>query len=363
MQRQLITKNVDPITNDDLSDLARSVGPVVSLFAPTHRAGPETHNDAAQLRPLLEQAEAQLADQFPDVDAATLLEPIRSLGRQERFWQEQVDGLAVFAGPGFSRYFRTTNSFTPHASVGEHPDLRPLLPAIADDTEFIVLAVSRNRVRLLRGDRTSITELPLGEIPASIDDVEGYSTREPQFQHQGSPSGTAPAHGHGAREDNVLAGFLQVVGKGTNNRFSKGRVPLVIASVSEYYGPLSAELSNVHLLGKPVAGNPDNLSPAQLHEAAWPLVEQNAAARHERNKDQFAQALGTGLASGDPASILAAAESGRVETMLLTERGLHQPDNADNLNRALALTLQTSGSVDVVDELASGYKSGAVYRY
>lgn len=363
MERQPIIPNADSITHDDLSDLARSVGPVVSLYVPTHRAGPETRNDAAQLRPLLEQAEAELRERFPDVDADTVLEEVHSLARQDRFWQEQVDGLAVFAGPGFSRYFRTDVHFSPHVTVGDSPNVRPLLPVVADDMEFAVLAVSQNQVRLLRGDRTTISELPLGDIPVSADDVEGYSTREPQFQHQASPGGAAPSHGHGAREDVVLDGFLQVVGKRVNNRLTTTRLPLVIASVSEYHGALSSELSNVRLLGKPVAGNPDNLSAAQLHEAAWPLVEQDAATQHTRNKERFAQALGTGLASGEPASILQAAESGRVEIMLLTERGLTDPDDATNLNNALALTLQTGGSIDVVDELESGYKSGAIYRF
>lgn len=348
MVRQSIVPNADPISYDDLNDLARSVGPVVSLFVPTHRAGPETNNDAAQLRPLVEKAEADLAQRFPDADAAALLDPIRSLAAQDRFWQEQVDGLAIFSGSGFLHYFRTDTRFEPYASVGDHPDIRPLVPLVANDADFAILAISRNRVRFLRACRTAITELPLGTIPASADDVEGYSTREPQPQNQ---------------EDTVTAGFLQVVGKAVNNRLSTKRLPLVIASVAEYYGPLTAELTNVRVLGKPVAGNPDNLSPAQLHAAAWPQVADDSAARHRANQERFAQALGTGLASGDPASIILAADSGRVETMLLTEQGLTSPNSADDLNHAIARTLQTGGTLDVVEKLESEHKSGAVYRY
>lgn len=358
METKNIINNADPISHEDLNGLARRSGPVVSLFVPTHRGGPETRNDAQQLRPLLETAKAELAERYPDADAAALLAPIRALADNERFWQEQVDGLAVYSSPGGSQYFRTDVNFEPSVTVGDHPNLRPIVPIAAQDLEFYLLAVSQKKVRLFQGGRLTITELPLGSIPASVDDLEGHYTREPQLQRSASST-----HGHEAGDDHVLAGFLQAVGKAAQNRFNGSNLPVVLAAVNEYHSPIARELHNGRLLDKAVAGNPDTLSAAQLHEAAWPQVAEEADRRHDANVERFAQQLGTGLASGDPASIITAAESGRVDKLLLTERGLTSPDDPANLDHALCVALQTGGSVDVVPELESNNKSGAVYRF
>lgn len=363
METQNIIKHSDPVRHDDLRDLARQSGPAASFMIPTHRGGPETLSDSQQLRPLLETARAELMERYPDVDAEALLAPVEALADSRRFWQEQCDGLAVFVSPGNSRYFRVDINFTPQVTVGEHHNLRPILPLVADDQEFLLAAISQGSVRLFAADRATITELALGDIPESADDVEGVDTREPQLQHQYAPGRAGPAHGHGPRDYNVLNGFLQAVGKALDNRFSTDSRPLIIASVDEYHGRLKDQLNRVQLLGHPVAGNPEALSAAQLHEAAWPLAAEEAAKRHVDLLDSFGEALGTGLASADPEDIVRNAETGRVETLILAERVLTAPSRPEDLDAALSATLLNSGRMDVVEELPGGHSAGAIYRY
>lgn len=358
--RNIITAS-DPVRHDDLRDLAARPGPVVSLVLPTHRGGVETLADSQRLRPLLEQAREELAERYPDADAESLLAPVQELAESRRFWQEQADGLAVYAYPGGSRHFRTDRDFVPAVIVGDHPNLRPILPLFTEDQEFLLLAVGRDKVRIFEGDRATITELPLGDIPASDEDAEGVNTREPQFQHQSSR--LAPGHGHGPRDYNVLNGFLQQVSKGFEARFTNDRRPLILATLEEYRGAVAEHITTVKVLEEIVSGSPSELSPAQLHKKAWPIAAAEGQRGHDAVLERLGDALGTGLATNDTSLIGSDSATGRVDILVLAERALTEDARADELDAAIANTLANRGTIDVVPDLQGNHAAGAIFRY
>ena len=361
MDTKNIIKHSDPLRHDDLGHLARQSGPTVSVVLPTQRGGIDVRTDSQRLRPLLDDARAQLAENYPDVDADALLESLEARASSDRFWQTQCDGLALFAYGTDSRFYRLPRSFDPQVTVGDHPNLRPMLSLVTDDLEFLLLALSREKVRLFSADRGTITELPLGEIPESSDDVEGVSTREPQLQRQSSVGGGA--HGEGPRDYNVLNGFLQTVGKAVEKRFSGDPRPLVLASVDEYRNGISQHLKTVTLLDEMVTGSPDKRSELQLHEAAWPIAEQESQKRHRELVDKVAESLGTGLATTDPSAISSESANGRVKTLVLAEGALANQARSADLDAAIAHTLRNRGTLDVVEQLPGGDMVAALFRY
>lgn len=314
-----------------------------------------------QLRSLLTQAKAKIKENYPDASAKDILSPITSLLDSPTFWQHLSDGLVILAGEGFPRSFRLDVDFVPEVTVGNAPHFNHVLTTVANNTEFILLAISLNRVRLFSRDRFTITDLPLGDIPASSTDLDGFYTREPQFQHQSAPTRAGAAHGHGPREDITKEGFLQTVGKKLQERFANAKEPLVIASVNEYGAALVAEMPALEVLGKTVAGNPDQLSPVQLHQAAWPVVAKESAYRHHDNMERFGNAMGAGTARSDSAEIEESASIARIGTLLLTPEFLEQPSAA--VDQAIADTLRFGGEVDIVAELKDGAGWGAIYRF
>lgn len=359
MATQKVIKDSDPIRHDDLVALVSRPSPTVTMTIPTHRGGAETVNDGRHLDQLIEQARTELEENFPDADADAILAPVKDLRKSENFWQIQVDGLALFAGADGVRYFRTPRDFDTYVHVGEYPDLRTILPLVTQDLEFLLLAVSREDVRLYAADRSTITDLKLGDLPGNEHAVEGAATREPETQ---PPSRGMPGYGHGDGEENVIKAFLQSTGKALEKRYVNDKRPVVLATLSEYQNTIEEQLHNVQIVGL-VQGNPERESAAQLHEAAWPKVEEENNARHTKLIDDLSAALGTGKASNDPASISRAAETGRVETLLLSERTLTDNARAEDLDTAIANTLVNRGHLDVVDELPGGHRAGAIFRY
>lgn len=357
-----IISHSDALRHDDLADLAGWAGPCVTIHMPTHRATDETLNDSKRFGHLIDDARTQLEENYPDADAESILAPVESLARSRRFWQFQSDGLVVFASPDGMRRFRTDRSFPKDATVGDSFNFRHVLPMVTGDVPFLILAISRAKVRLFEADRAHITELPLGDIPASEDDVAGAYTREPELQSKGSTGNHAFYHGHGTGEGNVLEAFLRVTGRAVEKRFSTDKRPLVLASVSEYLGPLSTHINNVRVLGV-VAGNPDALNEKQIHEKAWPLAAVEVQRHTNALTDDYAAAIGTGLATANPEYIVNDSEIGRVGTLMITERALGEEAYARDMDDAIRNVLRTSGEVWAVDELNDGSPFGALRRY
>jgi hypothetical protein len=315
-------------------------GLCVSIFLPTHRAGAQTQQDPIRLKNLLREAEEQLlAKEFRAPEAEELLGPARELLDDSVFWRHQSDGLAIFLSAGVFRYYRLPLNFEVLVVVADRYYLKPLLPLFTGDGQFYVLALSQNEVRLLRATRHSVSEVELEDVPESLADTLRYDDQEKQLQfHTGTAGGrgsrAAIFHGHEPDDpkDDILRYFRQI-DRGVQELLKGSQAPLVLVGV-DYLLPIYREVSRYpHTIDEGVTGNPESLSPEELHERTWDAVrprfseaQQNAAARYR-------QLAGTGQTSRDVREIVAAAYYGRVETLFAAsgtqQWGVFDPDTGD----------------------------------
>lgn len=359
---------IDLLTEDDLTELARhDGGPHVSLFMPTHRAGPDTRQDPIRFKNLVARGAALLTDEhgLSERDADALLAPARELGTDDEFWQYQADGLAVFLAPGTVRTVRVPLDLSEDVTVGPRFRLRPLLPLLAGDGHFLLLALSQNEVRLYEGTRFTIAELDPGPIPGSIAEALAHEDPEAQLQlRTGGAAGMYHGHGEGDEVDKQrLERYLRAVDRGLVERVGAGRrTPLVLAAVG-YYLPMYAEVTALpEVADRAVEGNPENRSAEELHAAAWDIVAPRFEAARRAAVDAWHAAQATGTTSTDVAAIVPAALEGRIETLFLAGDApvwgrldgappsvdVHdapEPGDDDLLDRAATETILTGGTV------------------
>jgi hypothetical protein len=158
--------------------------------------------------------------------------------------------------------------------------------------------------------------------------------------------------------------------------------PLVLAGV-DYLLPIYREVTSYpHLLDAVITGNPEELSEAELHEAAWPLVEPRFADAERVAVDRYRQLAGAGQVSSDLDEILSAAHHGRVDTLFValnrqrwgqfdtaTQRSrIHaqpEPEDQDLLDLAAVQTLLQSGVVYAVEpeQMPAAADIAAICRY
>jgi hypothetical protein len=378
---------IDLLTDARLAELAHHRGPAhVSLFMPAHRAGPDTRQDPIRFRNLLGRAGALLTEQagMTTREADELLAGARELVDDERFWQHQADGLALYVAPGLVRTVRVPLALAEDVAVGRRFRLRPLLPLLADDGHFFVLALSKNEVRLYEGTRFTIAELDPRPMPASMAEALAHEDPEAQLQvRAGGEAGMFHGHGEGAEVDKqALERYFRAVDRGLLDRIGgRRRTPLVLAAVA-YYLPMYAGVSGHPALVEPaVEGNPENRSPQDLHAAAWDIVAPRFEATRRIAVEAFHGAEGRGATSTDVATVVRAALDGRVDTLFLGDgpavwgrvdggppptvvmHDTHQPGDDDLLDLAATETLLTGGAVYTGDALPSTDESPAAARF
>jgi hypothetical protein len=335
----------------------------VSLFLPTARFGPETLSSPARLRELASQAADRLTELGVDQkQAAGLLAPVRELMADEPFWQRQSDGLAVYSAPGHFAHFRVPIAFQEEAAVGDAYRIRPLLPMVSADGVFYVLALSQKSVRVFQATRQTVGEVEVPGLPRSLE--EAIPQEEMQRYGQAHTTGRTGAafHGQGNEADYdkaALERYFRAVDSPLTAALGGGTSPLVLACVG-YYLPIYAQVSrHPHVWQRAVEGNPEGRSPAQLHDAAWPLVSDHFASKEQRHLDRYREQAGTGRTATGVVEVLAAARDGRVDTLIAEEgaNGSHE------LDRAIAETLRHDGTVVSLADADLGGEPAALLRY
>lgn len=344
--------DVDLLSSDDLRRLAEVTGPCVSLYLPTAPFGPGTRSGSSQLHRLANQAAADLANHgvaAEDVDA--LLAPVRELQDDEPFWQRQSEGLALFAAPGFFDGFRLPASFSEQVAVGEAFRLLPLVGNIGGDSSFYVLALSQNAVRVLEASEHTVTELDLSGLPHSLEEaVPEAEAERVRGVHSVGALG-AVTHGQGTEADYDKASlerYFRAVDEPVVAHLGKRGAPLVLASVG-YYLPIYRSVSRFPLVWEhAVEGNPEHRSAQELHDEAWKLVADHFQQENLDTLATYREAAGTGRTLTGADQVLAAAQEGRVEAMLVDRRATTSGD--DVLDLAVLETLRRSGRVVPVGE-------------
>lgn len=292
------------LTKDELKSLIRAESDLcISLYLPTARAGKATLESPVRFRSLLRRTHETLIRNGVRASVAEkCLNDATALLDDYPFWQHQEDGLAVFLSADFFRPCRIPYRVAPLSVVSSTFHLKPLLPLLAYDGRFFVLALSGNMVELYRASRYTIDKVPLKNVPRSLAQALPFDNPEKSLQthtFKPSPRGgpTGIVHGQGARREdakNRTLRFFQKVNEGLHRYLKDEHAPLVFAGVEENL-PIYREANTYpHLLDDAVTGNPESLRPEELLRAAWEKVEP----RFQRCRELAAAAAEAGLAMG-----------------------------------------------------------------
>lgn len=387
---QLSTR--DLIQEEDRKKLLESADPYsLSIFIPTHIHGEEVlqKQDAKFLDSELRKIRKEL--ESLSLDPALIderLSPISELVQDGAFWRKQSDGLAIFATGNWFKTFRLPVSFTPTYYIGSGFYLVPLVQELNGSNPFYMLSLELERVRLFRGSRFGLDEIPLeGRIPQRLEDRVGYDYEQKglQTRSQSPDSGKSGYHGHAEsdwdRKDEILR-FFNSVDKGMEPLMDP-KLPLLIAS-QEYLAAIFREVSSFgNLLEETLITNLSEASLTDLHEGAMEILQPFFEAGRKEKWAAFSEFHGTGRATAQLDEILSAGVAGRIDTLFIARGAelwgtfddqnleVHTVDRpsteAESLvNRAVSLTLRHGGEVyerDPSDMPGKGMPVAALYRY
>ena len=378
---------MDRISRDELQTfLIRQPERCISLFMPTHRYGRATEQDPIRYKNLLQEVEKRLlAKGMRTPDVSSLLEPARAVLQDENYWRHMSDGLALFLTADELHSYRLPLAFEELVVIGDRFHIKPLLPFFANDGHFYILALSLNQVRLLEGTRHSVDEINPESLPESMAESLQFSQFQKQLQvRSGGGTEGAMFHGHDPSDEEKkhILRWCHMIDDSLRVLLAGEESPLVLAGVESLLSIYQEANAYPHLLEQGIPGNPEELSPAELHTRAWRLVEPVFRQAEDQARAQFQQLVSAGRTTTFLQEALQAAGQGRVELAFVAlgeqtwgtydadSQVIHvhpqqQPGDEDLLDLLAIQTLLHGGAVYALplEQMPEQARLAAVYRY
>ncbi len=331
--------------------------PAVSIYctlrpAQDGRSEEETtlHELLREVREGLEQAGVSAEQVEELMEPAGLLAD--GIARSPVLGQERSDdtrpaaGLAVFAAPGFFRWFHTSLPFARRWYVGTHFQLLPIVALLQPNRRCFLLELTPALARLHSATQYGMFEIPL---PEDVRTVQGGTTPEDLLDHC-------------RRVDRAVCAALQ----GQNS-------PLMLASVGYLASLYETVNSYRYLVREKVPGDPQRWTQAELMRAGWQRIQPFFERERKRILAAYQGAKKQRRTSGDPNEVLAAARRGKTQCLLLSHEVVEQglvarreegdngpPSSGDGaparspeslLSEAAQLTLRAGGDVYVLQQM------------
>jgi hypothetical protein len=373
--------------------LLERTGPCVSIYLPTGRRFPESQQDVVRFRNLLRQAESSLIEVMGAAELEGFTEPLHALADSERFWSHSLEGLAVFLHADFFKVYRLQRAVPERAMVADSFHIKPLLRVWQSADRFLLLAITRDHVRLFHGNRDAVDEIVLhADVPRTLTEALGeHVTEAHTAYHSVGQLGHGGAQivmhaGSGSRRDEIdkdTERFFRAVDRAIFEHHAKhSGLPMVLAALPEHHALFREVSHNALLLPDAIAGNPGAFSPEELRQKAWEIVEPRYTAHLQGLMDDYGAGLPRGIASDALSDVAAAALGGRVRSLLVDDDRavpgrvdhttahvsygeLDDPHVDDMLEELAEIVLRMGGDVVMVprDRMPSSTGVAAIYRF
>ena len=378
MQVQKIAE-VKPISLAEIKEIGTASGPCISILT----------QNSVLLRQAIAQAELALTQKgVAKAQMRQLMEALSSLTANLAF---EGKGLAIYCAPDICRAYYVAPPVTESVIVGEHFNIKPLIPSLGAGKPFYILALSQKHVRLLRCTDSSSSEV---ELPQSTPkSLWGDSQTDKPDHNEVNRSSAGPDVGgmkgvtsstntESEDRDRYLAHFYKHVSEGVTAVLKDEAAPLVIAGVEYEIAAFRRVNVYPHLVEDAVHGAPDGLKGGELHKRALEAVKGFFDLPLKTALSRYGEFAGTPRGSSKIREIVKAAFDGRVLDLVISEGaqymgkfdeatddaiGHKQPVDGDEdlLNLAALQTLLHAGQAFVVppSEAPHGAPAVAVFRY
>jgi hypothetical protein len=366
--------------------------PCFSLYMPTHRSHPEKIQDPIRFKNLVKILEASFLKQYSADEKNKVLEPLKTLGNNNEFWNHTSDGLAVLGSTDLFKVIKLPVAVEEQVVVADSLHTKPLLQYMQSADRYHILGLSLHEIRLYEGNRYSLFEVELQpEIPKTITEALGEELTE-RHSHLASYGGmvgeSSDMHqGHGGKKEEEgkdTRRFFSIIANTIYQNYSKPTdLPLIIAALPEHHRLFHKVSKNPLLLAEGISVNPATVSIDKLKKLAWEVYEPIYLQKLTSLVDKFEQAKANNSGSDNIKEIEKAAAAGRVETILIEadrtvskrlrnkntgifiKADLSQPKSDDLLDDIAEMVIKMGGKVIFIPKVEMPSKTGisALFRY
>jgi hypothetical protein len=369
--------------NTDVIQLAeQQADPSISIYLPTTSAPDQQDENRIRLKNLVAEGLKTLVEEhgWRRVAAEEIMAPTQRLIANGRFWlATNAPGLAIFLTADKQTLYRLPIPFAERVLVSDRFYLKPLLPLLARNGRFYILALSLGNIQLFEATQYGIGELSLSEeVPRNIDEALQWDDPEKQLQwHTSTDSGAdrpAAFHGHGAtgeetKKEDILR-YCHKVAAALKPILQEDDAPLILAALDHLVSIYQQANNYKHMLEQTIQIDPQSLSIKELHQRAWQeVIQPYFAQKQAQAADSLNDLVDTERTAVDLAEIVQAAHQGQIDTLFIAkdqekwgsfDAATHQVTIHDHpatglydlVDLAAVQTLRQGGAVFVVEKQA-----------
>lgn len=316
------------LTKDLLQKLLSDQNPpCLSLYMPTHRNHPENKQDPIRFKTLLKSLEEYLLKKYEAREVENYLKPFEKLYRDQNFWDQALDGIAVFSSDSLFEKFTLPIHLEELTIVADSFHVKPLFKYFQSVDRYHVLGLTLNEIELYEGNRHSVEKLDLpDDFPKTMVEALGEELTDDHLtvaSYGGNTGGDNAGmhHGHGSKKDQVeidAQRFFRVVADSVYENYSKpSGLPLVLAALAEHHSLFQKVNKNPFLLSNGISGNPKSIPKDQLKDRSWKVIEPEYLKKLNQYAETFNQAKANGRGTDDHKEAAEAAMAGKIDILLV----------------------------------------------
>jgi len=365
---------MEVISREQFNELANYRGEhCISVYLPTHRAGVEVNQkqDALVFKNALQKINNDL--QKKNIDPETInqiLKPGFELHSNPLFWNNQLDGLAIFMADGYFKTIQLPFKVKEEQFLNHTFFLTPLIPAITSDEEFYVLVLSKHDAQFFEGNAFGMQRIMVEGLPNAMDDVVHFEEKDDlRLFRQGGKGGTGSAsfhgHGEGQLDDKANIGlYFQEVDRTLFSEVLHDKnKPLLLAGV-EYLIPIYKGISRYNfIVDDCICGNQEHENINSLYAKAREKLVPYFQQRTNKALENYYNQIATSLTSSIPEDVIPASFYAQISDLFICRDEhiwgrFNEQDNKLEIHRG-----QQDGDDDLIDRAAikTYLNGGGVY--
>ena len=336
------------LKKEQFAELANAVGECCISFYMDTTASPSVEanrqKDFIGFKNKLQQITALLKDKgIEQAQIERMLKPGYDLLRNEDFWSNLSQGLAVFITDGLFRYIRLPDTPRDEVLINSTFYLTPLIPVMTSKDYFYVLVLSKKQAKFYRADAFGMQYINVTGMPRGVDDVVHFEEKDDQDLFRTDTIGAgagATFHGTGTgrpdHKTNLAMYFDEVDETLWKEILNRENVPLLLVGV-EYLIPIYKQVAKYKPIWEDaVTGSHEYEDLSALYPQVRAKMEPYFQERITKALNAFANQSATELTSSIADDIIPAAHYGRI-SQLFVLKGEHIWGNFDEMNNILTV--------------------------
>lgn len=306
----------------------------VTIILNTHRTSPDNKKDSITLKNLIKEAEERLFADESKRNAKRLVERLKEL-ESKIDHSHNLESLVLFVNEDIAEYTRLPIAVEERVVIDHTFATRDLVRALHLETNYYVLVLSQQKVRLIEAFNDKVVS-EIGS-PFPIENSQFYSTNKAELSNA-------------SRQTNLVAEFFNRVDKEVNKIRKDNPLPVLICTVeSNYHEYLKVADQKQSIIETYLNKNRLDKKAHAIVSEAWYLIQDYTVEKNNARKAELLTAVSQNKFLSDTNEIWQAIKQGRIQTLFI-EQGKFQPAMWEN-DRIEYVSDELRDKKEVVDDI------------